>query len=227
MPFSPVDFQSTRLIFGEGALAQLGSLARELGFQRTLVTADPGIVRAGHFQAVSNHLEGAGIRVFGFHEFSENPDTNMVEAGREVAAREGIDSLVGLGGGSSMDCAKAVNFLLTNGGSMKDYWGVGKATQPMLPMIGIPTTAGTGSEAQSATLISDADTHVKMACLDPKAAFKIAVLDPTLTVSQPREVTAITGFDAIAHAVETYVTTRRNPLWILSGGAVAGYLLNT
>lgn len=208
---NPFDFQShTRLIFGEGALAQLGSLAKELGFQRTLVTADPGIVRCGHFQAASDQLEEAGIRVFGFHDFGENPDTRVVEAGRELASRERIDSLVGLGGGSSMDCAKAINFLFTNGGSMKDYWGVGKATQPMLPMIGIPTTAGTGSEAQSATLISDATTHVKMACLDPKAAFKIALLDPTLTVSQPREVTAITGFDAIAHAVETYVTSKRN-----------------
>ncbi|MGH9460016.1 MAG: iron-containing alcohol dehydrogenase [Vicinamibacteria bacterium] len=207
----PFDFQSnTRLIFGEGALSRLGSLARELGFRRTLVTADPGLVRCGHFAAAAGHLEAAGIHVVGFHDFSENPDTRMLEAGRDLAARQAIDSLVGLGGGSSMDCAKGVNFLLTNGGTMKDYWGVGKATQPMLPMIGIPTTAGTGSEAQSGALITDAATHVKMACLDPKAVFKIALLDPTLTVSQPIEVTAITGFDAIAHAVETYVTAKRN-----------------
>lgn len=95
---------------------------------------------------------------------------------------------------------------------MRDYWGVGKAKQPMLPMIGIPTTAGTGSEAQSYALISDAQTHVKMACGDPKAAFKIAILDPRLTVSQPRSLTATTGFDAIAHAVETFVTTKRTEL---------------
>jgi alcohol dehydrogenase len=207
----PFDFQSnTRLIFGEGAISRLGSLARELGFRRTLVTADRGLVRCGHFAAAAGHLEAAGIHVVGFHDFTENPDTRMLEAGRDVAARENIDSLIGLGGGSSMDCAKGVNFLLTNGGTMKDYWGVGKATRPMLPMIGIPTTAGTGSEAQSAALITDATTHVKMACLDPKAVFKIALLDPTLTVSQPREVTAITGFDAMSHAVETYVTAKRN-----------------
>lgn len=209
----PFDFQSNiRLVFGEGALSRLGALAQELGFRRTLATADPGLVGSGHFEAARRQLEGAGIRVFGFHDFGENPDTKMVEAGRELASREGIDSLVGLGGGSSMDCAKAINFVLTNGGSMKDYWGVGKASRPMLSMIGIPTTAGTGSEAQSATLISDAETHVKMACLDPKAAFKIALLDPTLTVSQPRQVTAITGFDAIAHAVESYVTAKRNAI---------------
>ena len=111
-----------------------------------------------------------------------------------------------------MDCAKGINFLLTNGGHMAEYRGYGKATKPMLPMIAIPTTAGTGSEAQSYALISDAETHVKMACGDPKAAFRVAVLDPALTVSQPRSITATSGFDAIAHAVETYVTLRRNPL---------------
>ena len=122
------------------------------------------------------------------------------------------DLLVGLGGGSSMDCAKGINFLYTNGGRMQDYWGEGKATQPMLPMIAVPTTAGTGSEAQSFALISDAQTHVKMACGDKKAAFRIAILDPELTLTQPARVTALTGIDAIAHALETYVTQRRNPV---------------
>jgi alcohol dehydrogenase len=93
---------------------------------------------------------------------------------------------------------------------MRDYWGIGKATQPMLPMIAVPTTSGTGSESQSFALISDASTKVKMACGDKKASFRIALLDPKLTVTQPREVTALTGIDAIAHAVETYVTKPRN-----------------
>jgi alcohol dehydrogenase len=111
-----------------------------------------------------------------------------------------------------MDCAKGINFLYTNGGRMQDYWGVGKALRPMLPMIAVPTTSGTGSEAQSFALISDAQTHVKMACGDKKAACRIALLDPTLTVTQPRRVTALTGIDAIAHALETYVTKPRNPV---------------
>ena len=92
---------------------------------------------------------------------------------------------------------------------MEDYQGYGKATRPMLPMIGVPTTAGTGSEAQSHAVIADATTHTKMACGDPKAAFRVAILDPELTLSQPAHVTATSGFDAIAHAVETAVTTRR------------------
>ncbi len=148
----------------------------------------------------------------GFHEFEVNPDTRMVEAGRQFAAPRDIDSIIGLGGGSSLDCAKGINFLLTNGGEMRDYLGYGKAKQPLLPMIGVPTTSGTGSEAQSYALISDAQTHVKMACGDSKAAFRIALLDPALTISQPRSITATSGFDAIAHAVETYVTTRRSGL---------------
>jgi alcohol dehydrogenase len=94
---------------------------------------------------------------------------------------------------------------------MRDYWGYAKARHALLPMIGVPTTAGTGSEAQTHTLISDAETHVKMACGDPSAAFRVALLDPLLTVSQPREVTAVAGYDAVSHAVESFVTTRRNP----------------
>ncbi len=111
-----------------------------------------------------------------------------------------------------MDCAKGINFLYTNGGQMQDYWGVGKAKRPMLPMIAVPTTAGTGSEAQSFALISDAQTHVKMACGDKKAACRVAILDPRLTLTQPPRVTALTGIDAVAHAVETYVTNKRNPI---------------
>src|SRR5208283_4631366 len=116
------------------------------------------------------------------------------------------------GGGSAMDCAKGINFLLTNGGRMEDYKGFGKAQKPMLPSIGIPTTAGTGSEAQSYALIADECSHMKMACGDRKAAFQVAILDPEVTVSQPAKVTALTGIDAISHALESYVTSVRNPL---------------
>jgi alcohol dehydrogenase len=133
----------------------------------------------------------------------------MVEDGRAYAASEQIDSIVALGGGSSLDCAKGINFVLTNGGNMRDYRGFGKAPRPMLPSIGIPTTAGTGSEAQAYALISDAETHQKMACGDPKAAFRVTILDPVLTVTQPRWVTATAGYDAISHAVESFVTLKR------------------
>jgi alcohol dehydrogenase len=135
-----------------------------------------------------------------------------VERGRVLAADSDIDSIIALGGGSSLDCGKAINFLLTNGGTMRDYRGYGKASKPMLPMIGVPTTAGTGSEAQSYAVISDAETKTKMACGDPKAAFAVTILDPELTRTVPESVRAASGFDAIAHAVETFVTSRRSAL---------------
>ena len=221
------DFQPrTRLIFGAGTIGQLGNVAKELGFRRTLLVADHGLVASGHVDEAVTPLKQAGIEVIRYHDFEVNPDTRMVESGTAFVAAEQIDSIIGLGGGSSMDCAKGINFLLTNGGRMADYRGYGKATKPMLPMIAIPTTAGTGSEAQSYALISDAETHVKMACGDAKAAFRVALLDPALTLSQPRSITATSGFDAIAHAVETYVTTKRTPIseifsreaWVLLEG---------
>lgn len=207
------DFQPrTRVIYGAGTIGQLGKLAVELGFRRTLLVADHGLVASGHVDEAVTPLTEAGIEVVRFHDFEVNPDTRMVESGTAFVATQNIDSIIGLGGGSSLDCAKGINFLLTNGGHMADYRGYGKATKPMLPMIAIPTTAGTGSEAQSYALISDAETHVKMACGDTKAAFRVALLDPALTLSQPKSITAISGFDAIAHAVETYVTTKRTPV---------------
>ncbi|MBI1791914.1 MAG: iron-containing alcohol dehydrogenase [Acidobacteria bacterium] len=210
---TPFEFHArTRLVFGPGSLDRLGDLARELGFRRTLLVADHGLVEAGHVARAAGLLESSGIEVLPFHDFGPNPNTGMVKRGRAFAAPLKVDSIVGLGGGSSMDCAKGINFLLTNGGSMRDYWGYGKAAHPMLPMIGIPTTTGTGSEAQSYALITEARTHVKMACGDPKASFRVAILDPTLAASQPPAVRAAAGYDAISHAVETSVTTRRNPL---------------
>jgi alcohol dehydrogenase len=200
----------TRVVFGVGSIARLGELATELGFQRTLLVADHGLVASGHVDEALEPLKAARVEVVRFHDFEANPDSSMVETGTIFARAEKIDSIIGLGGGSSMDCAKGINFLITNGGRMADYRGYGKTSVPLLPMIGIPTTSGTGSEAQSFALISDAETHVKMACGDPGAAFRIALLDPALTVSQPRNITATSGFDALAHAVETFVTTKRN-----------------
>jgi alcohol dehydrogenase len=207
----PFDFQlRTRIVFGPDKIGTLGHLAGELGARRALVVSDPGIVAAGHTARGLAALEHAGIETHLFDGVHENPTTEDVEAGLKVARRFEPELLVGLGGGSSMDCAKGINFLYTNGGRMHDYWGAGRATKAMLPMIAVPTTAGTGSEMQSYALISDARTHTKMACGDKKATCRVALLDPTLTVTQPARVTALTGIDAIAHALETYVTKTRN-----------------
>ena len=208
------DFQSsTRVVFGENTLDQLGDLTTALGGTRVLLVTDPGIIRAGIADGALDSLKASGIDVFVFDGVEENPTSRHVAAGTQFAKDRGmIDLLIGLGGGSAMDCAKGINFILTNGGRMEDYWGVDKAPKPMLPSIGIPTTAGTGSEAQSFALISQEDTHQKMACGDKKARFRTVILDPVLTKTAPKGVTAATGIDAISHAVESYVSTRRNPI---------------
>jgi alcohol dehydrogenase len=209
----PFDFYlRTRVVFGEGSFQRLGALSRELGFTRALIVSDAGIVATGLATKAIDLLREAGIESTVFHEFDANPDSAMVEAGRDVAARAGVDAIVALGGGSSLDCAKGINFVLTNGGTMRDYKGHDKAARPMLPMIGVPTTAGTGSDAQSYAIISDPVTHEKMACGAAGAAFRIAILDPVLTVSQPRTLTATVGYDALSHAVESYVTARRTTI---------------
>lgn len=199
-------------MFGEGTIARVGELSRQLGARRVLLVTDSGIVAAGHAERVRQFLSEAKLTTIVYDRVRENPSTRDVAECLEVAREQKIDFLIGLGGGSAMDTAKGCNFLLTNGGKMKDYWGKEKAKKPMLPMIAVPTTAGTGSEMQSAALISDEETHQKMACLDHKAAARVAILDPALTISQPRQVTACTGIDAIAHAVESAVTKARNPL---------------
>ncbi len=208
-----IDFApQTRIIHHPGAIDQLGSLAAEFSVKRALLVSDPGIISVGHTQLGCDSLVAAGIETRVFSDVQENPTTGDVEKGLAVAREFQPQLLVGLGGGSSMDCAKGINFVYSCGGEIKDYWGTSKATGEMLPMIAVPTTAGTGSETQSFALISDANSHIKMACGDRRASCRIALLDPQLTLTQPAQVTALTGIDAIAHALETYVTTRRNPI---------------
>lgn len=209
----PFDFDPrTRICFGNGALEHLGKIASQLGPKRVLLVTDPGLSEAGHAQRAVKSLEDHQLSVVVYDQVTPNPTTEDVETALKVAQQAQVELIIGLGGGSSMDCAKGVNFLITNGGSMHDYRGVGKATKPMLPMIAIPTTSGTGSEAQSFAVIADAKTHMKMPCGDKKAAAKVAILDPELTVTMPRSITSVTGIDAISHALETFVTLKRNEI---------------
>lgn len=213
---APFDHQPrVRLIFGPGTAMRIGEIAREYGARRILLVTDPGLVEAGHAGHIQSYIEAAGLEVAVFAHSDQNPTTRTVDHCVAAAREAKIDFLVGLGGGSAMDTAKGCNFIFTNGGRMQDYWGHDKATKPMLPFIAVPTTAGTGSECQSYALIADEHTHAKMACGDAKAAAKVAILDPELTLSQPFSVTACTGIDTITHAVETAVTKKRNPLSLM------------
>lgn len=202
--------EKTRVVEGPGALARLGALALEQRVRRVLLVSDPGVMRAGHGPRAVEVLRAAGLHVEVFSDVAENPSTDDVARGLAVARRFLPDLFVAVGGGSPIDAAKGIDFLHVCGGEMRDYWGHDKATRPLLPLIAVPTTAGTGSEVQSFALISDAVTHRKMACGDPSAAPRIALLDAELTLSMPAFVTACTGLDTLGHAVESAVTKPRN-----------------
>jgi alcohol dehydrogenase len=196
---------------GVGAVERLGELAAALGRNALLVT-DPGLCAAGHTGRAEASLRAAGVECRRFDAVRENPTTEDVD--RCLAAvREGpTDLLIGFGGGSPIDVAKGANLLLAGGGTLEDYCGQGRSAEGALPLIAVPTTAGTGTEVQSFALIARAHDHRKMACGDEHIAPRVALLDSELTLTLPAQVTAVTGLDAIGHAVESLVTTAGGPV---------------
>ncbi len=206
-----IDTAPGRVLYGAGVIDLVGEVVRELGGRRVLVVADPGVAAAGHVHRASVSLREADLDLAVFYGVGENPGERHVAAAAAAARVHEADFLVGLGGGSAMDCAKGTNFVFTNGGRMEDYWGFGKASKPMLASVGVPCTAGTGSESQSFAVISREDDHRKMACGDPKARFAATLLDPELVRTAPPEVMAATGLDALSHALESFVCTAANP----------------
>lgn len=210
---TPFDFRPrTRILFGAGEFARLGEVAREQNATRCLVLASQSSVDAGHAQEAVRSLKARRMEVFAFHDFTSNPTVAMVEAAREYAGPQAINLVVGLGDGDALDFAKAVNLVISNSGSIRDYRGYGNVPKPLLPMIAVPTVAGSGNEAQSNCAIHDPEDSSKVICGDPKIFFRTAVLDANLTLGQPAALTAASGYDAIGRAVETLFSTRRTPI---------------
>ena len=210
---TPFDFAPrTRIVFGTDIVDDLGQHVTNLGAKRAFIVTDEGLVAAGHVERAERCLRHRGVDVRRFDRVRENPTSADIDACRSAVGDDDVDVFIGLGGGSSIDVAKGCNFVFAGGGSIADFEGRGTARGTLRPMIAIPTTAGTGSEVQSFALVGDDATHRKMACGDVQAMPCLALLDPTLTVSQPRFVTACTGLDAIGHAVETAVTRVGTPV---------------
>ncbi|MCB9787677.1 MAG: iron-containing alcohol dehydrogenase [Deltaproteobacteria bacterium] len=201
----------TRVVFGAGALARLGELAAALGGTRVLLVSDAGVGRAGHSQRAEAALTGAGLHVQRFDEVAENPNTADVEVCARAMADARPDLLVAVGGGSAIDTAKAAALIRASGRPLSEHAGHGRVERPVVPLVVVPTTAGTGSECQSAALIGDPESHRKVACLDPQMAPRLALLDPELTLSLPGVVTASSGLDTLTHALEAAVTRARTP----------------
>lgn len=200
-----------RLVLGDGALDQLAGELPRLG-SRALIVTDPGIVAAGILDTVAGILSNSGMPIEAFTEVIGNPDVATVDAANRARGTASADILIAIGGGSSMDVAKAVAILATNGGTISDYEGVDKFTTRPLPVIAIPTTVGSGSEVTKGAVITNPDTHVKMVIVSDLMFATIAVLDRRVVAGLPGRIAATTGMDALTHAIEAYVSKGANPI---------------
>jgi len=203
-------------VFGEGAIGRLGELAARYGRRAWLVTGTGALERSGVVAAAIANLESAGVALAGRQKVAGEPDTAIVDAGAREARGAGSDVVVGLGGGSVLDTAKAVACLLGNGGEALDYLevvGRGKpVTKPSAPFVAVPTTAGTGSEATRNAVLADAASGTKASIRHESLLPRVALLDPALTHGLPPGITARSGLDAIVQLIEPYVSKRANPM---------------
>lgn len=202
----------TRIEFGNGKINNVGEYVRELNGEKVLIVTDQGLRKAGVIDKLLNVLDEQGIKYVVFDDTKPNPRDVDCMVAYELAKQEKVDVLIGVGGGSSMDTAKAVGTLLSHGGTISDWYGLSKLLKPITPLICIPTTAGTGSEITFFSVITDTTTKLKMNILDIHVAPSVAVLDPELTVSLPSSVTASTGMDALTHAIEAYTCNLAEPI---------------
>lgn len=202
----------TKIEFGNGKVNKLGDYIKELQGEKILIITDKGLLNAGVLDSIFKTLEKENIEHYIYDNVKPNPrDSDCMEA-YELAKEKGVDLLIGVGGGSSMDTAKAVGTVLSNGGDISDWYGLNKLKHPITPLICIPTTAGTGSEITFFSVITNTSTNLKMNILDINVAPKIAILDPELTVSLPPLITASTGMDALTHAIEAYTCNLAEPI---------------
>ncbi len=203
----------TEIVYGPGVLKELPGILKRLGCSRPAIITDPGIIKAGITGRVTSLLENASVPYVTYGSVEANPKDTNCEEGAALAREFGADSLIAIGGGSPIDCAKAVGVLLAhNADRIKPYEGKTAATKPQVPMIAIPTTSGTGSEVTFSAVITDTANHYKMTVKSPFTAARLALCDPELTMSVPPLTTAATGVDALTHAIEAYTANCAEPI---------------
>lgn len=202
----------TRIVFGSGVIGNLPEEVRKLGHRKPLIITDKGLVRAGIVEKVENVLKDAGIQYGIFDEIEPNPRDTTVHRAAEAAKKENADMLIAIGGGSSMDTAKAAGIILKEGGRINDYEGLDKVSEPIVDLIAIPTTVGTGAEVTFWSVITDTERHFKMSVGSPLIAAKVALVDPDLVQKLPPAIIASTGMDALTHAIEGYTCTASEPI---------------
>ncbi|HAT4124696.1 TPA: L-threonine dehydrogenase [Clostridium perfringens] len=199
-------------LMGADCLKDAGEQVAELGFKKALIVTDKVLGQIGIVKKVTDVLDNKSIEYAIYDETKPNPTVKNVNDGLALLKEKECDFVISLGGGSAHDCAKGIALLATNGGEIKDYEGVDKSKKPQLPMVGINTTAGTGSEMTLFAIITDEERHIKMALVDKHLTPIIAVNDPMLMLAMPKSLTAATGMDALTHAIEAYVSTSATPI---------------
>ncbi|HAT4224158.1 TPA: L-threonine dehydrogenase [Clostridium perfringens] len=199
-------------LMGADCLKDAGEQVAELGFKKALIVTDKVLGQIGIVKKVTDVLDNKNIEYAIYDETKPNPTVKNVNDGLALLKEKECDFVISLGGGSAHDCAKGIALLATNGGEIKDYEGVDKSKKPQLPMVGINTTAGTGSEMTLFAIITDEERHIKMALVDKHLTPIIAVNDPMLMLAMPKSLTAATGMDALTHAIEAYVSTSATPI---------------
>ncbi len=201
----------TKVVRGIGAVEQLGEEAKALGAKRALVVTDKNLVEAGLVEKVEKPLKSAGIEVDVLDEGMPDPTVKFIEKGTEIIRNGNFGVIIGLGGGSNIDAAKAMSVMASNPGSICDYEGSDKFSNPPMPIIAVPTTAGTGSEVTYASVVTDTDRDYKFVVWSSLIPPRVAILDPQMPATAPAMIRISAGMDALTHAVESYVSKNANP----------------
>jgi alcohol dehydrogenase class IV len=202
----------SNVITGSGSSKQVGEECKKLGLKKALIVTDQNLVKLGIPDGVKESLQQNGVEHATYDGVNTEPVAEYVQEGLEAFKGNGCDFLLAVGGGSPMDTAKAVSVMATNAGSIEDYMGIGKVPKKGMPVIAVPTTAGTGSEVTSFSIITDTKKDVKMLIGSPFLIPAIAVVDPQLTLTLPKDITAATGTDALTHAIEAYASVKAQPM---------------
>lgn len=205
-------FIPTNIIYGPGSVNSVGEAAANLCLKKVLIVTDKVMIKIGNTDAALNSLKEKGISYVIFDEVASEPTMEFVDAGLKIYKEQGCEGLIAIGGGSPIDTAKAISVMCKNEGTIRDYKGLEKIPNKGVPIIAIPTTAGTGSEATKVTVITDTENDVKMMLSCRHLLPDIAIVDPMLSLAMPQSLTAATGVDALTHAIEAYVSVKANPL---------------
>lgn len=200
-----------RIVFGNDVINQIGEEAKKIG-KRAFIVTDKGLLKTGYIERIQQLLKDVDIESDVFSDVDPNPRDNSVQKGFDKATKFKTDMLLGVGGGSAIDTAKAIGVILQEGGKIQDYEGLDLVKKPITPLIAVPTTAGTGTEVTFWSVITDTKRKFKMSIGSPLMAAKVALVDPMLTLTLPKDITAFTGIDALVHAIEGYTSMLSQPI---------------